>query len=205
MPSSSVITENNLERRISIGYETPPPVNYSDEGDDRDREFYLGLIYCPKEKRDSLFNICHISMQVFPSEIEYSLNDFFLMSIVHNPNFVSDFTLNDTEEEIKDMEVGEARKYLEVKRKKIEKDYGKDSYNIMEVFYSKISLDSGYKSQAEQATEMKEVLSKENNSFYLWLENKEDKKQKISHKIKLKEIFHGKCVSYSTLDIEEDQ
>ena len=86
MPSSAVITENNLERRISISthFPTKPLEEETDNSRDPRYRLHLTFINLGEIRRPECY------LDIYKSELDFSIRNFILMSIVHNPNFIPD-------------------------------------------------------------------------------------------------------------------
>ena len=162
MTLSSVITENNLERKISIGYETPP-IDYSDEGEgDSDKHYnlYLSLVHQNKVDRRHAM----VSLEIYKNALESSMENFLLMAVAYNPNFVRDNIRCEANEELENLSIEELIKMQNERHKELLKGSNLEEYLDPGKYFDIISLlmtkHNGYASEKEELADIKSSVEK---------------------------------------------
>jgi len=159
-----VISQNNLERKISTG-SIPPPIDQEENGGGRREEiYYLTLFY-----KDASKNGCACTgLELFKNELWIPFNAFLNMAIVYNPSFVSsdsDSEFDSDNQKLDSLSDEEIFKLCKEQRSKpSSEDSGRKMLDYLGVYLSRIS---GYHSPKEELSAIKTVLaSGENLIFY---------------------------------------
>lgn len=167
---TAIITDNNLERRIELGFNLPPVLtdNWDGDGWEEDRDYY---IFLKMTRKGFIYATCNL--EVFKNEFDFSLRDFLLMSVVHNPAFVQDNLTKYDGENLENLELEQLR---DLREKHLSK-YGRmqtGEENIMgneilgAIEDQIISKMKGYKTPREELEIIKHILSGQEKLVFLY-------------------------------------